>query len=125
MYLNLTQEPFYHAGVQYNMVTDCFGARAFSFSETEAVFLQGSLSLMKLIIPGVIGFLLWRFYATEKERVESDVSILRLNEPQSENQRAESYFSTESLFALFLCAMAAVVTFTLGLLSVRAYEHLR
>ena len=56
------------AGVQTLMVTDCFGARLWDFTDAEPVFVQGLLSVSKLIIPAAIAFAVLRlFVASRKE----------------------------------------------------------
>jgi hypothetical protein len=73
-------EQLYCAGVKSSMVTDCFGAREWDLSDAEAVFLQGSLSLLKVIIPLTVFFLLWRIYVTNKGSADKNISTLRLKE---------------------------------------------
>jgi uncharacterized protein with PQ loop repeat len=107
------------------MVTDCSGTRDWDFSDTEAVFLHGSLSLLKVIIPLAIALLLWRIYITNKDVAHQRISILRLNETSTDNQGADLQFSRTSPFILLLCITTTVVTFNLGLLSFLAYEILR
>ena len=46
------------------MQTDCFGTRVFDLSNTEAIFLQGGYTLLKLMIPGAICLLLWMLRAS-------------------------------------------------------------
>jgi hypothetical protein len=61
------KELSYSAGVQKATVTDCFGTGAWDISDTEAVFVWGLLSLMKLVIPAALAFLVWRISARSKE----------------------------------------------------------
>ncbi len=100
------------------MVTDCFGARAWDFSDTEAVFLQGSLSLLKIIVPCAICLALWRLHAASKDGSRRNASILGLNEVSTGHQEA-----APRLFFIYVSIM--IVTFNLGLLSVLACEFLR
>ena len=107
------------------MVTDCGGMQAWDFSDTETVFLKGSLSLLMIIVPSAICFLLWRLYATNKDSPHHNVSILGLNEIPTDNQSTNAYFSKISPCTLLLYITTTVVTFNLGMLSVLAYEFLR
>src|ERR1044072_7270338 len=107
------------------MVTDCFGARAWDFSDTEAVFLQGSLSLLEIMIPLAICLLLWRMYVTNKDAARQSISILRLNETSTDKQGSDSHCSRISPFILPLCITTTVATFNSGLLSILTYEFLR
>ena len=106
------------------MVTDCFGTRVWSFSDTEAVFLQGSLSLLKIIIPCAICFVLWRLHTANKDIAHQSVSILGLNQSSMEHEDADSHLSKFLLSTWFLYVATIIVTFTLGLLSISAYEFL-
>jgi hypothetical protein len=49
------------------MVTDCFGLGAWDISDTEAVFVSGLLSVMKLVIPAAFAFVVWRLSTRRKE----------------------------------------------------------
>jgi hypothetical protein len=104
------------------MVTDCFGARAFDFSDTEAVFLQGSFSLLKMIIPAAICVLLWKLYVANKDGDYRQSEILGLRENRSIDHSAKTKCERISLLMLFLYFATAAVTFSLGLLSFHAYE---
>jgi hypothetical protein len=107
------------------MTTNCGGGQFWDFSDTEAIVLRGNISLLKIIIPGAICFLLWRLYVTNKGDAYQNVSILRLNESPTDNQHADSSYSKISPFTLLLYIITTVMTFNLGRLSVLAYECLR
>ena len=107
------------------MVTDCTGARAWDFSDTEAVFLQGSLSLLEIMIPSAICLLLWRIYFTNKDDARQSVSILRLNEAATDHQGSDLQISRISPLTLLLYIITTIATFDLGLLSILTYEFLR
>jgi len=49
------------------MVTDCFGARAWDISDAEPVFVSGLLSVMKVILPAALAFLIFRLSVRRKE----------------------------------------------------------
>jgi len=66
------------------METDCFGARTWDISDTEAVFLQGALSLLKVILPVALIFLVSRIYIANKSDAHQNISILRLNETSTD-----------------------------------------
>jgi hypothetical protein len=107
------------------MVTDCFGVRAGNFSATEEVFLQGSLSLLKVIVPCAICFVIRKLHTANKNSARQNISILGLNEPSTEVKDADLHLSRISPFIWFLYVTTMIVTFNLGLLSVLACEFLR
>ena len=66
------------------MVTDCFSARTWDISDTEAVFLQGTLSLLKVILPVALVFLVLRICVANKSGAHQNISVLRLNETSTD-----------------------------------------
>ena len=62
------------------MVTDCGGMRAWDMSDAEAVFLQGSLSLLMVIIPLALVLLIWKLYFSNKRSGHQNASVLNLSE---------------------------------------------
>src|SRR4051794_25345235 len=103
------------------MVTDCMGIRRWDFSDSEEVFLQGSLSLLKVILPLAICFLLRRVYVMNKAIEHRGLSILALSDYSNQNPTIDSFFPAISIWRLLLYAGASVVTFNVGLLAVLAY----
>ena len=100
------------------MITDCFGAQAWDLSDTEAIFLQGTFSLLKVMIPAAIWLFTWRLCKTEREENERGVSILGLNVTY------ESRYATSRKFPLPLCITTTVLTFLLGVLLTEGYRML-
>jgi hypothetical protein len=107
------------------MVAGCTGTRSWDFSDSEEVFLQGGLSLLKVILPLAICFLLWRRYVMNKSVEHGSVSILGLSDRSIAEQRTESCVPVISTWILLLYVTVSIVTFKLGLLSVLAYDFLR
>ena len=99
------------------MITDCFGARAWDFSDTEAVFLQRTFALLRIVIPAAIWLLTWKMCHTEQ--VHQPTSVLGLAEPSS--------LSSHEPWGFFLpaCVVVTILTFLVGLLSVEVYRGLK
>jgi hypothetical protein len=70
------------------MVTDCGGLGAWDISDSEALFLQGSLSLLKVVIPATILFLVWRIYRTRQSESTQDTSIFSLKQTSMDEPAA-------------------------------------
>jgi hypothetical protein len=106
------------------MVTDCLGTQRWGFSDSEEVFLQGGLSLLKVILPMAICFLLWRRYVMNKPVAHRSLSILALDVDSRTDRAIDTCFPAVSIWSLLLYATASVVTFNLGLLAVSTYDFL-
>ena len=100
------------------MVTDCAGLGFWDMSDAETVFLHGTLSLMRIIIPAAICLLIWRVRITNRP---GNVLVLGLDE----STNSQMISSRVSRPLLFLYATTAFITFELGLLTFRAYEVLQ
>lgn len=87
------------------MVTDCFGAQTWDFADAEAVFLQNTYAFLKLIIPGTICFLQWRYYR-HASQAKQNLSILS-------SRQSELIFRSQdrkSEILLFLRLIACIST---------------
>ncbi len=62
------------------MITDCMGLQAWDFSDAEPVFLQGALSLLKVIIPAAICLAQLKLYTATRRLRKRTPSILGLDE---------------------------------------------
>jgi hypothetical protein len=106
------------------MVTDCVGTRRWDFSDSEEVFLQGSLSLLEVVLPLAICFLLWRVYIMNKADERRSLSILALSDDSSTDRKLDSFFPAVSIWSLLLYAGASLIAFNVGLVAVSAYDFL-
>jgi hypothetical protein len=62
------------------MITDCFGARQWDLSDTEAIFTQGVFVLVKILIPVAIWVYTWK--VCRSDRAHHRTSLLGLEETQ-------------------------------------------
>lgn len=106
------------------MVTDCMRTRRWDFSDSEEVFLQGGFSLLEIILPLAICFLLWRHYVMCKAGEHRSLSILALSDDSGTDREIDSFFPAISTWSLLLYVTVSVVTFNLGLAAVSAYDFL-
>jgi hypothetical protein len=104
------------------MVAGCI--EPWDFSDTEKVFLQGSISLIKVILPMAICFLLWRRYVMNKAVAHRSLSILDLNDDSGTDCKIDSFFPAVPTLSLLLYVTVSIVTFNLGLLAVSTYDFL-
>jgi hypothetical protein len=101
------------------MVTHCFGNGFFEFEDTEALFLQITFLLLKIVIPGAICLIAWRMLITDRAKPRR--TVLGLDEVTPINASVESDQPRTSPKALFFCGVCygvvGLLTFGLGLLS--------
>jgi hypothetical protein len=62
------------------MITDCFGAQQWDFSDTETIFVQRVFVLLKILIPVVIWVYTWK--VCRADRGHHRTSLLGLDETQ-------------------------------------------
>jgi len=70
------------------MVTDCFGLGAWDISDTEAVFVSGLLSVMKLVIPAALIFSSLETLNQEKGKSSHTSFVLMILSITQANARA-------------------------------------
>ena len=63
------------------MITDCFGARQWDLSDTEAIFVQSVYGLLKILI--LVGTLVYTWKVCRTDRSHSRTSMLGLDEIQN------------------------------------------
>jgi hypothetical protein len=49
------------------MVTDCFGPGFWDVTDAETVFVQGMVSVLKVVVPAAIALVLWRMFVARNQ----------------------------------------------------------
>ena len=95
------------------MITDCFGSGINPLDEF--AFIVDTAALHLVAIPAIIGYILWRFFITNKVGPRGGITVLGLDDSSSIYSELGQY--RLSHYIRFDYVLVSVLTFVLGVIA--------
>ena len=74
-----------------SMISDCAGFQQWDLSDTETIFVQGVLALLKILIPVAIWVYTWKVCRTERAHPRTSMLGLEETSPQREQDAQQRW----------------------------------
>ena len=104
------------------MITDCSCSYDGLFELNDFGFVVDTVALHVIVVPAIIGYVLWRIFITNKVGPRGGITVLGLD--ASSATYSELGQCRLSRYIRFEYVLVAVLTFMLGVLTSEAYKAL-